>query len=586
MDEYSQTIRQKNAELVSRIYAGVLNPADYNRIFEAWDTHFQAIMEQQDHRDVEDFDWAAEFVTHFEQAGQFFDRIGSLRKSGAKEYIESLKYAALVCTSEGSIAFINRHAENLLNGLPPASLFDLPFDPASESTLRRLLESLDLDHGPESVSSSLLRLYPDGDDEPHILIAEPFEPEKPADGAETEAIILLKSVSGVWTIAVEDALAGAFDLTTAELNLISELYRGYSIKEIARRTRRSQATLRTQLSSVLQKTGAKSQSALSRIIAGLVHMIQLKSDGATSHVACIAPRRDQRIGARELSNGLTLEYVESGDLEGVPFYFIQTTTTPTLTPQIVAALKDRGIRLISPVRPGVGRTTRTPLTFTAADWAKLHLELLDTLHVDQFTCGGHCSGGIYALELALRADERCNAALLVDTGAPLSNVAAIYGMHQAPRRLFLAARYFPKAMLTPMKLVAADFYSGPEGERRGVDYFFDGSPADEKVVWKGNNWQVTRDNLEYCFRNVPQLAEDISRWSRNTLPLVKRAAERAHVRYFQGGQNLVHKAKYIDKICRTLPNASSNIIEHAGQLLIYTEPDLFADEVRYSCGIA
>lgn len=585
MDDDSQTIRQKNAELVSRIYAGVLNPADYNRIFEAWDLHFQAIVDEQDHREVEDFDWAEEFVIHFEQAGLFFDRIGSLRKSNAKEYIETLKYAAFVCTNEGKIAFVNRHAENLLTGLPPVNLFDLPFDTGSEQKLRRLLDLLSREEKPVSASSCLLRLYPKGDDEPHILVAEHLERDKLEDARGGSSFILLKSVSGVWTVDVEDALAGAFDLTSAELSLVSELYRGYSIKEIASGKGRSQATLRSQLSSVLQKTGAKSQSALSRIVAGLVHMIQLKSEGPdeVGKVICVAPQRDQRTRSCDLSNGLTLEYVESGDLSGKPFYFIQTSTTPTMTPEIVTALKQKGIRFISPVRPGIGRTTRTPLSFTASDWAKLHLELLDALGIERFACGGHCSGGIYALELARLAARRCNATLLADVGAPLNNVAMIYAMHPAPRRLYLAARYFPKAIDTPIKLVAADFYSGPEGEKRGVEYFYDGSPADEKIIWKGHNWQISRDNLEYCFRNVPQLAADVCKWSQNTLPLLKDALQHSHIRYFHGGQNLVHKTKNIRKICKKLPNLSHRLIEGAGQLLIYIEPEIFAEEVEFAC---
>ncbi|HHI82598.1 MAG TPA: alpha/beta fold hydrolase, partial [Rhizobiales bacterium] len=382
---------------------------------------------------------------------------------------------------------------------------------------------------------------------------------------------------------IQEALARTFELTQAEIELAANLYKGLTIQEIAEHTKKSKATLRTQLSSVLQKTGTKSQSSLLRVIVSLVHMLsQHHARGHNAHTAAslrLISNRDQRSSIFELSNGLAIEYIESGDLAGEPFYFIQPTTRPQLTGSIVKALRENGIRLISPVRPGNGHTTRPPPSYSPADWARLHLELVDSLGIEQFACGGHCSGGIYAAELARLAGMRCKGLLLADTGAPLANMAMIREMPAAPRRLFLAARYFPRAAITPMKFVAADFHSGTDGENRAVEYFYDGSPADQAIMYEPGNWRITRDNIGYCFANIPQLAHDVACWAADNTELFGKVAHHSHIRFFHGGENLMMKPSHIRQFCRMNNNASARIVAGRAQLLIYVEPVLFSEEI-------
>jgi DNA-binding CsgD family transcriptional regulator len=62
-------------------------------------------------------------------------------------------------------------------------------------------------------------------------------------------------------------LTGLFNLTSAEIRLVQQLYSGHTIAELAQKSGRSVATLRTQLSAVL--AGTARQSDLMRLLATL-----------------------------------------------------------------------------------------------------------------------------------------------------------------------------------------------------------------------------------------------------------------------------------------------------------------------------
>lgn len=581
-----QSRMDRNRKLVESIYACTLDPSQYQDVFSAWDKHFEALVEEvgadpDAFSEDTEFDWANEFVTHFEQAGAIFDQLHPRRPVSPEEFVEQLPYAALICNSSGRVIGANSHCRSMFAKDAVDSVFEFHFDAASVKALRTLLSETqnEIEKAP-SAHSSILRWYKSDEEEPHILIAGLLD-DLSLTHETGGAYVLVRSISAVWSAEVERTLAKAFELTQAEVELIGNLYKGLSIREISDWKGRSQATLRTQLSAVLQKTGTKSQSALLRIVVGIVHMILHRDRTSYGQVPSIGVVDEcvQRTSYLELSNGLTLEYVESGDLGGRPFYFIQPTTTPTLTPRIVEGLHERGVRLISPIRPGNGRTTRTPLTFTPADWAASHLELIDSLGIEGFACGGHCSGGVYAVELARLAGGRCRSTLLVDTGAPLKSAAMIYSMPPSPRRLFLASRFFPRATVTPIKYVAADFHSSPEGEARGVAYFYEGSPADQEIVNEADNWRITRDNIDYCFYNVPQLARDVALWARNNTAAFTDAARLGELRFFHGGENLMMRPAAIKKFCSETSNTRHTIVSGRAQLLIYVEPDLFVEEI-------
>lgn len=577
MAEKQDDLDAKQRDLVARIYAGALDPSSYQDLLRAWDAHYETLGSVDARYHDSDFSWADEWIDHFERAGAMFEKLDQSARPSLAERLGTTAEIAFLVDEAGRVAVISPAVTAELGWVANTPVVELAFDPKSQTALEDMRRALSNRSLSDARKPTLLRHFSSDAGEPTLFLAEIA-----TDPVDQRSYILVRSSNAAWHQGAEEALRTGFGLTAAEVDLVRHLYLGQSVKDVAETTGRSQATLRTQLHSVLGKIGVKGQAGLARAVSGLIHVLNQGSfsDGParTGGPGALLPR--QREDVLSLPGDINLHLVESGDLSGTPFFFIQTTTWPTLTPEIVAELHTRGIRLIAPYRAGVGQTTRTPLSFGPGDWAECYRKALDQLGIREVSIGGMCSGGVHALELAKRLGARCKSVLMVDTGAPLKSAWMINQMPLAPRRLFLAARFFPLALKMPYKLATADFYCGEDGRARGVAYFVDDSPTDIEAVKDPRLWTIVRDNFDYCLRNPPQAANDVTQWSRDTSALVREVLQHSNIRYLHGRKNLVHRAEHIEALTETHPNCTARVLEEEAQLLIYRRPDVFGEEIR------
>lgn len=576
MSSKESDLSARQRELVARIYGGAANPASYPDLLRSWDAHFAALGEQDEAHHLSDFSWVDEWVEHFERAGEVFDKIASATQPPLEARVAAAPNVAFLIDKTGAITAQSAPTLTALSCKPGDLVETLSFDPDSLAALRALASAPAATGG----ESKLLRLYPENEDEPAIFLAEAIAGPDASDAA-----VLVRSANAAWQANAAEAIQVAFGLTPAEVDLVRELYLGRSIKEISERKGRSAATLRTQLSSVLGKIGVKGQAGLARVVSGLIHVLNQDSPLTATRLRDSSERLGalQRDYVLQGPGDISVHLVESGDLNGTPVFFIQTTTWPTLTPGIVEHLARRRLRVISPYRSGVEQTTRVPLSVSPEDWAQVYVTLLDQLGIGALCIGGQCSGGIYALALAQALGSRCRGVLLVDTGAPQRSARMLNQMPLAPRRLFLAARFFPLALRTPYKLARADFYSGPEGEARGVEYFVDDSPVDQERVKTPAIWSVVRDNFDYCMRNHEQAARDVSYWAKDTSKIFASALQVCPIRFLHGAENLVMRAGDIEEFVAANPRASAHFITGEAQLGIYADEAVLAEQLARLC---
>lgn len=107
--------------------------------------------------------------------------------------------------------------------------------------------------------------------------------------------------------------------------------------------------------------------------------------------------RDSQIS---LADGRTLAYADIGRPDGACLFFFHGAPMSRLhlvplEEQFVAA----GIRVISPDRPGYGRSSPQPRR-SLSDWPQDVAALADALGVDRLLVAGHSSGGPYAVACA------------------------------------------------------------------------------------------------------------------------------------------------------------------------------------------
>lgn len=116
-----------------------------------------------------------------------------------------------------------------------------------------------------------------------------------------------------------------------------------------------------------------------------------------------------------LGDGRGLAYTDIGDPSGAPLMFFHGAPISRLhLVYLDQAFRAQRIRVLSPERPGYGRSSPLPGR-TLADWPGDAEAIADALGIDRFMVAGHSSGGPYAVASAAMLPERV-AALIVLAG--------------------------------------------------------------------------------------------------------------------------------------------------------------------------
>lgn len=126
----------------------------------------------------------------------------------------------------------------------------------------------------------------------------------------------------------------------------------------------------------------------------------------------------ERDDAVTLPDGRTLAYAEYGTPDGTPVVYCHGTPGSRLLAAVFRdAAERRGVRLIAPDRPGVGRSDPDP-DRTLGDWADDAAALADGLDIDDFAVLGFSGGGPNALAVAAHHPDRVERVALVSTVGP------------------------------------------------------------------------------------------------------------------------------------------------------------------------
>jgi pimeloyl-ACP methyl ester carboxylesterase len=129
-----------------------------------------------------------------------------------------------------------------------------------------------------------------------------------------------------------------------------------------------------------------------------------------------------------LRDGRQISYADYGDPGGYPVLNAHGGLTCRLDVLAAAPVAGRcGIRLISPDRPGVGRSDPQPGR-TILDWARDAADLLDGLGVDRFAVMGWSLGGQYAAAVSYALPQRVSRGAIIAGAIPLTEPGAFEGL--------------------------------------------------------------------------------------------------------------------------------------------------------------
>jgi pimeloyl-ACP methyl ester carboxylesterase len=161
-----------------------------------------------------------------------------------------------------------------------------------------------------------------------------------------------------------------------------------------------------------------------------------------------------------LPDGRELAYEEYGDPAGEPVLSFHGGLSSRLdaAPAHQAAL-DLGVRLISPDRPGIGRSTFQPGR-RLLDWPADVAALTDALGIDRFAVMGWSCGGPYAAVCGARMGDRITAAGLLSSAVPLELVGTTKGLARDDRILLFLVRWAPRLASALLRVTIGEATEG------------------------------------------------------------------------------------------------------------------------------
>ncbi len=146
-----------------------------------------------------------------------------------------------------------------------------------------------------------------------------------------------------------------------------------------------------------------------------------------------------------LRDGRQLSYAQYGDPGGFPILNNHGGLACRLDVAAAASIAEScGVRLISPDRPGVGRSDPLP-DRTILDWTRDVTELLDQLEIDSFAVMGWSLGGQYAAAVGYALPPRVTRAAIIAGAIPLTEPGAFDGLPSIDRSYIRLSQRTPWA---------------------------------------------------------------------------------------------------------------------------------------------
>lgn len=201
----------------------------------------------------------------------------------------------------------------------------------------------------------------------------------PSMGAVPTALVFV--ITTRWKLRSVQLLRLQFGLTGAETDVLSSFIDGHSSKDIARMRSRSHTTIKTQLQSILHKTGAHTKTELLRITLSLSDFV--KDIGEITD-AVTHPYRRQAEVLRE--GGRRIELTLMGAFDGSPILSVATAGFYTVNAHLEKAMFEEGMCLISVCPPGCGKTDVVPDGSSRLDTLAQDVKaVLDQLNIKRCT---------------------------------------------------------------------------------------------------------------------------------------------------------------------------------------------------------
>ncbi len=563
----------QRAEIVDRLYDVALDPIRLEDLLDVWEGRAGPLRVGPVEQAIQLDD--PEIEAHMQRATVFLDRFEATKKDGGYRSVlaDIPRAAAFLSDGGATITAANRAAEQAFGLREGMAFATLPFEAEDKTLLAEVIRKVAGGRAAEKVMT--LRIRSTVTQGPVIVRVSPIESDAP------RPLALVLSTELVWPEGFAATVQEAFGLTLAEVEIVQGITLGLPVKDIAGARGRSPETVRTQLRSILAKTETHSQSELVRVVLGLmdVAMIPVAPEEETPEGLRLEPRPLHWLRS---ADDRRLTWIEYGDPAGRPVLFMHLDYGLVRWPAAAErAARRRGLRVITPIRAGYGKTD---LHAKGADHLREvvldYATVLDHLGVKGAVVLPQGADLRFAMHLANTRPDLVRGIVGASCQLPIRTGAQYERMDKWQRFILANARYAPKVL--PF-LVQAGFSLA---RRLGKEAFFrtvnGGSPADIEAFARPEIREAVLEGSEVCMTRKWAAHEAFTReciGSEKDWSAVVRACL-VPVLLLQGDQDPQSPVLTIRELAADYPHLEVRFLAFTGQLLFFAEWPQVLDEVE------
>jgi pimeloyl-ACP methyl ester carboxylesterase len=274
-----------------------------------------------------------------------------------------------------------------------------------------------------------------------------------------------------------------------------------------------------------------------------------------------------------LSSGRKLGYGEYGDPEGVPMLFFHGWPGSRLQGEFLHEVgKKRGVRIVSPDRPGIGLSDFQPGR-RLLDWPAVIHELVTQLGWAKFHVLGGSGGGPYVLACAHALPERLLSAGVV-CGAPPLSMVGTQDLMWTYRLALWGQRYLPW-LLGAGLAVAGQFMRLPANSPLMAAHISKMCDRDKQALHTPELYRIlmTSGRIGVC-SPVRALSTDGDIYSSDWG--IDFTSVKYPIRYWHGGRDSNIPVTMVERFVQKLPIASLTVLQEDGH---YSLPMLCIDMI-------
>lgn len=229
--------------------------------------------------------------------------------------------------------------------------------------------------------------------------------------------------------------------------------------------------------------------------------------------------------------------------------------------------RDRGIRIVSPDRPGVGMSDRDPQR-SILSWGHEDVgAVLDDVGAADAVALGWSAGGQYALAAAAAQADRIRGVVVIAGSLPLDDADNLRELNRMDRRLITLSRRLPATARSYFHVMRRMLRRRPEQVERLSEKSL--GPADASIISVRSEW-YTACMLEA----LAQIDGAVDEYRVFGAPWGFAPAEvSAPVTIIQGGADQLIRPDWSSRMASALPSAALVDFPEAGHFVGLAHPD-------------